>query len=217
MIISEQFLKCIRSSIGVVCFRPIKKIIHIYFFTILHVIKKILCSQWELGDVYTISWGQINHQWLDLAPNNTVHREGDAAAKISSWSALRGQIEISTSIKIPISLTLLTSSYIPLHPDLQRCQTRHSFSPFFSDFYKGGRFTQIIIISWMNQTDLRSGCREEIKASNKVLIMPVSFLLHPVFGLIFQSVGKLYLSEEIGLPLPGITWKEKSKWGFFWT
>lgn len=161
------------------------------------------------------SWGQINHQWLDLAPNNTVHREGDAAAKISSWSALRGQIEISTSIKIPISLTLLTSSYIPLYPDLQRCQTRHSFSPFFSDFYKGGRFTQIIIISWMNQTDLRSGCREEIKASNKVLIMPVSFLLHPVFGLIFQSVGKLYLSEEIGLPLPGITWKEKSKWGFF--
>lgn len=160
-------------------------------------------------------WGQINHQWLDLAPNNTVHREGDAAAKISSWSALRGQIEISTSIKIPISLTLLTSSYIPLHPDLQRCQTRHSFSPFFSDFYKGGRFTQIIIISWMNQTDLRSGCREEIKASNKVLIMPVSFLLHPVFGLIFQSVGKLYLSEEIGLPLPGITWKEKSKWVFF--
>lgn len=159
-------------------------------------------------------WGQINHQWLDLAPNNTVHREGDAAAKISSWSALRGQIEISTSIKIPISLTLLTSSYIPLYPDLQRCQTRHSFSPFFSDFYKGGRFTQIIIISWMNQTDLRSGCREEIKASNKVLIMPVSFLLHPVFGLIFQSVGKLYLSEEIGLPLPGITWKEKSKWFF---
>lgn len=163
------------------------------------------------------SWGQINHQWLDLAPNNTVHREGDAAAKISSWSALRGQIEISTSIKIPISLTLLTSSYIPLHPDLQGCQTRHSFSPFFSDFYKGGRFTQIIIISWMNQTDLRSGCREEIKASNKVLIMPVSFLLHPVFGLIFQSVGKLYLSEEIGLPLPGITWKEKSKWVFFLT
>lgn len=160
-------------------------------------------------------WGQINHQWLDLAPNNTVHREGDAAAKISSWSALRGQIEISTSIKIPISLTLLSLLIYPCIPICRAVKPDTLFLPFFSDFYKGGRFTQIIIISWMNQTDLRSGCREEIKASNKVLIMPVSFLLHPVFGLIFQSVGKLYLSEEIGLPLPGITWKEKSKWFFF--
>lgn len=163
-------------------------------------------------------WGQINHQWLDLAPNNTVHREGDAAAKISSWSALRGQIEISTSIKIPISLTLLTSSYIPLHPDLQRCQTRHSFSPFFSDFYKGGRFTQIIIISWMNQTDLRSGCREEIKASNKVLIMPGSFFFtsSSVRAHLSKCWQTLSLWGNRATP-PWNHMKRKIKMVFFWT
>lgn len=67
----------------------------------------------------------------------------------------------------------------------------------------------------MNQTDLRSGCREEIKASNKVLIMPVSFLLHPVFG---AHLSKCWQTLSLGGNRATPPWnhmKRKIKMVFF--
>lgn len=61
----------------------------------------------------------------------------------------------------------------------------------------------------MNQTDLRSGCREEIKASNKVLIMPVSFLFH-----LSKCWQTLSLRGNRATP-PWNHMKRKIKMGFF--